>query len=601
MPFWRKDSNDEDYKQDRLDLQHKATAKMQGKPVNLVKVFDQMSWWPSEKFTKTQEAPWMTCPYSSSNLVYVGSTDERKRKDISPYIEQQLQRKKLWYRREINDELLDVKRLMNDLNRLVGDFKEEEQPDKKNDKVTKKIIDHRNCHTLFPRSLVNKDLLAGKKAKNNTIPTNIDKFYSTIQFIIPSQLTQGKNTLCEVQLDVFLRDEKSRTPELQVVSFMYQLVLAMSWIHEKGYVHGDIRAANAYVFKKEQNWLARLCLPGAGSLINYVKDGYGYYNVPNLKDIRVDNENYRRRNEHNENMDVRPLGAGSEGNKILTSSFKKLSKPPGPDRAAVRASIRNLTKDDCRGTIRSRNKNRNRVGSIADDHHASKKRTFSLDDLTVSSNDNTPFSSAKHKSADNDYIQKMASRHSIIANGRKKLDWAILVNTKDENTGESMGQLRTKVESVYWQPPEIHKRIVAETLDPKKNFNKRTDIYQLGCTMWEMITYGNIPFRHKLNKTITTHSAARIIKSNIFENHDQLDEPRERYTLPLASWNQLRLQEVIEKCMKVTPSTRPTITQIEMYHMVNVLSENGLTVYDAQCKCGKGNKPEEQRKFFLFF
>lgn len=64
---------------------------------------------------------------------------------------------------------------------------------------------------------------------------------------------------------------------------------------------------------------------------------------------------------------------------------------------------------------------------------------------------------------------------------------------------------RMNESSVWWQPKEIHKAIRDRTQKPKnrdgeiefyKEFSPNTDIYQLGCTLWEMFSYGKTPFQH---------------------------------------------------------------------------------------------------------
>lgn len=185
----------------------------------------------------------------------------------------------------------------------------------------------------------------------------------------------------------------------------------------------------------------------------------------------------------------------------------------------------------------------------------------------------------------------------------------------EDPTDNNQRILRDNEKSVFHQPPEVHKQLLALNKQIKNNnfdktkaenwrqvfdriFNKKSDIYQLGCTMFEMITYGVVPFNVK-GEDILTNDARKVIESKLFMF--PLNGINRKYTLELASWNQMTLHEVIGRCTNYEPFKRPSIKQIEEYYMANVLAENGISIAEAQCKCGKGVKPSSNRKFFYFF
>ena len=146
-------------------------------------------------------------------------------------------------------------------------------------------------------------------------------------------------------------------------------------------------------------------------------------------------------------------------------------------------------------------------------------------------------------------------------------------------------------EFVFHQPPEIHKRILNKEVT---RFTKRTDIYQLGCTMWEMISYGQRPFSlNGLNldeagkKPITEYKifnihekdVEKIIKSNLFSY--------KKYILDTASYNQPMLNTLIKLCTSFEPIQRPTIENITRFYFPNILSVNGINTKATLCSCGK--------------
>ena len=567
---WFKNKNKgskENLSQQKENFKNKVSIKP-GKQINVYTTFPNVKWWGEGKFGVEQQAPWMHCLYSRSELVHLSQVTQRKRKDLSPYVEQRLAMQKKYILRKIVDDEIDTSRLLQELNIILACLDEDSM------KEAEKIgpVDHRNCHTLFPRNLINYKLNTSSKNKKLATHLTVDEFSKNIGFIIPSQLNTGKNTQCEVQLDQFLNDEKSRTPEVQIISFIYQIVLAVSWLHEKDIVHADIRCRNIYVFKKDQNWLARLCLAGCGSLIKYVKKGYGYRNEKN-PNIHRDTRDADM-NKELEDVDVAPIASNATTNDVLTKSFKRFSKPPGADK---RQAITNLTMDDNRATFKSRTKNksrspvrRDRMASDAGVLTLSQYRSSSLDDLSQSKHDPDCGKNKKTISADNDYSNSSNATHRKHDN---KIDTYKLQDLKDESLDPTQIQLRTKAESVFWQPPEIHKQLMDKTFIVKTSFNKKTDIYQLGCTMFEMITYGVKPFVHR-SLDILTKRSMNVIQSGLFEYPMHLDCTGGRYILDLASHNQLQLGDCMSLCTRINPNLRPTGGFLENPNKMLVIKPN---------------------------
>ena len=143
-----------------------------------------------------------------------------------------------------------------------------------------------------------------------------------------------------------------------------------------------------------------------------------------------------------------------------------------------------------------------------------------------------------------------------------------------------------KETSIYHQPPEIQIKILNNQLNVSTDFNKFTDIYQLGCTMFEMITYGKLPFTQSLteigreggiclkNDEITQNMTnSKNVLSMSSDNCFQAC----KYKVCIATWHQKYLQTLIEKCTNFHAKARPEIEVIEGFHMLNVLGENGLT------------------------
>ena len=65
---------------------------------------------------------------------------------------------------------------------------------------------------------------------------------------------------------------KNQTSEVQIVKFAYQITTALKYLHENNIFHRDIRARNIYVYRTHGDWIARLSMCGAGSIIKYIKE-----------------------------------------------------------------------------------------------------------------------------------------------------------------------------------------------------------------------------------------------------------------------------------------------------------------------------------------
>lgn len=96
----------------------------------------------------------------------------------------------------------------------------------------------------------------------------------------------------EIQLNKYLVSEKKKLPETQIVQFAHHICSGLAWLHEQKIVHKDIRCRNVLIFTKRADWVARLCLAGAGSLVPYVKNGYGYKNVKDKDTLEANQDSY---------------------------------------------------------------------------------------------------------------------------------------------------------------------------------------------------------------------------------------------------------------------------------------------------------------------
>ena len=171
-------------------------------------------------------------------------------------------------------------------------------------------------------------------------------------------------------------------------------------------------------------------------------------------------------------------------------------------------------------------------------------------------------------------------------------------------------KLALNEQAVYWQPPEIHNammqkfnehqtrrdkihKINPSNFDLNSKFNKLTDIYSLGATFWEIMTYGKVPFRDNLNFSFdVTLDAKKLIKGNVFSSQN--------YKLERCSWHQEHMHYLIQMCMNYEPESRPSLTMILDYYMLNVLSENGLNAKDCRCQCGRFIQKKDRKKFMFF-
>ena len=170
----------------------------------------------------------------------------------------------------------------------------------------------------------------------------------------------------------------------------------------------------------------------------------------------------------------------------------------------------------------------------------------------------------------------------------------------EEDLEKDFLNMKKKEMSIFHQPPEIHKRIKQNKLNVADDFNKETDIYQLGCTMFQMITYNVLPFTNhvdKLDKKLREmdYNSKNIIESDIFKNFNS--------KLGIATYHQPGLQRLMEACTKSLPELRPGIKLIDRYHMVNILGQNGLSEDMAMCQCGASDSisdTDSDKNFFYF-
>ena len=148
---------------------------------------------------------------------------------------------------------------------------------------------------------------------------------SKIAFILNTNCRITNTSLAvELQLDRYLKDVKSHLPEHKMIQFIYQISLALDWLHENKILHGDIRCRNVLVFQdaKEGEWNVKLCLGGAGSLIKYT--------TSNLKEPSHDGylnrltEHKRKDCEKIENQDRKSLRGRMKNKNTVEKSVAKI-------------------------------------------------------------------------------------------------------------------------------------------------------------------------------------------------------------------------------------------------------------------------------------
>ena len=130
--------------------------------------------------------------------------------------------------------------------------------------------------------------------------------------------------------------------------------------------------------------------------------------------------------------------------------------------------------------------------------------------------------------------------------------------------------------------------------------NESTDIYQLGCTMYEIMTYGTgkpfMDFRkdildkgHHVDYDFYKkghHEALDIINHNynIF-GKDGTDKPA--YKISIPSLNHTELYYLICYMTKIDPDLRPNIKYVTKYALPNILCFAGVTVEESKCMCDR--------------
>ena len=124
-------------------------------------------------------------------------------------------------------------------------------------------------------------------------------------------------------------------------------------------------------------------------------------------------------------------------------------------------------------------------------------------------------------------------------------------------------------------------------------FSFKTDIYSLGATFWEIMTYGKVPFRDNLNFSFDlTLDAKKLIQGNVFKSQN--------YKLERTSWHQEHMHYLIQNCMNYSADSRPSLNSVVNHYMLNVLSENGQIPKDVRCQCGRFIQKKPRKKFVYF-
>ena len=290
--------------------------------------------YPFHKFEKRKEAANLYCPYSTTDYVEnknVTKYNAGKRVDTTTPIIQKEEAKKLWSSRLVSNEEVDVYKVLKEAGEILVILDGKRGTEKDLAEDGQDMFKHFRCHLINTKAVRKKETETGKNQKSSFLIWKEGQI-SHLEIIAPTRLTTTGNETISMQLDKYLQSQGSkRIPEQQLVQFCYQICLGLKWFHENNFVFKDLRCRNVLVEKRGHNWLARLMAPGLGSLVKYVKDGYGWRNIKNSAVHRNPNSTRNYSNKIKEaGGAIGPLSEPTDINTVFIN--RPLSRPPGKDR-----------------------------------------------------------------------------------------------------------------------------------------------------------------------------------------------------------------------------------------------------------------------------
>lgn len=296
---------------------------------------------PYAKFSKTKEAANLYCPYSTTDYVTnqnVSGYTAKKRVDTTTPVMQREEAKKIWSSRLICNEEVDVYKLLEEAGLVLEilDGKQGTRPD--NAENGQGLFNHYRCHLINCKAVRKVEKESNSRNKKNVKNSFLlwkESEINQIEIIAPTRLTTTGNETISMQLNYYLQSQGAkRVPEQQLVQFCYQICLGLKWFHENGIVYKDLRCRNVLVEKRGHNWLSRIMAPGQGSLVKYVKDGYGWRNIKNgsIHQNPNNSKNYSEKVKQ-AGETIGPLSEPTDINTVLIN--RPLSRPPGKDRWGI--------------------------------------------------------------------------------------------------------------------------------------------------------------------------------------------------------------------------------------------------------------------------
>lgn len=315
--------------------------------------------------------------------------------------------------------------------------------------------------------------------------------------------------------------------------------------------------------------MARLCLAGAGSLISYAKNGYGYKNSTD-KDMLALNQPY----------DFNPAYDPDEG-----GGLDKLTDVKGLRERSLKSTRNSESPKSLRYNAETRESQFVPPG---------------IDGLTKAMDDMGTPSMKKRIGGGLNRCRSEADVQEFNLYERKEM-----IPPKTDSGNKTTGQdlVRMNENSVWWQPREIHKKIrdrkdlqknKHQQIEFHKEFKSNTDIYQFGCTLWEMFSYGKTPFRSNFMDINFSTDAEEILRTRVRNDRNAFEAVN--YDLERSSVTQPEIFKIIKKCTAGHPDNRPDAKLLVNYHMINVLSFNGLTPADVECRCARGQDSKSSDK-----